>query len=70
MPKLSYRDALNQAMAEEMRRDEEGLLRFAFLWLRFSLFGESTVKMNPGVAEAFQENLEKESAAEASEKKS
>ena len=67
---LLQRFDVDEDFAEEMRRDDEGLLRFAFLWLRFSLFGESTVKMNPGVAEAFQENLEKESAAEASEKKS
>ena len=35
------------------------LLRFAFLWLRFSLFGEQTVKVKADVAEAFKGKLDK-----------
>jgi hypothetical protein len=42
-----------------MRSDDEALLRFAFLWLRFSLFGEPTVKAKPEVAEAFKGQLDK-----------
>jgi Fe-S-cluster containining protein len=44
---------------EEMRSDDEALLRFAFLWVRFSLFGERTVKLKEGVAEAFKGSLDK-----------
>jgi hypothetical protein len=35
-----------------MRYSDEGLLRFAFLWLQFSLFGQRTMKLKTGVAEA------------------
>jgi Fe-S-cluster containining protein len=44
----------------EMRYDDESLLRFAFLWLRFSLFGEQTVKVKPEVAEAYKGTLHKQ----------
>jgi Fe-S-cluster containining protein len=55
----------------EMRNDDEALLRFAFLWIRFSLFGEPTMKVRSEVAEAFKGKLEekelfgKESAGKA-----
>ena len=44
---------------EEMRYSDEALLRFSFQWLRFSLFGERTMRVRPEVAEAFQGNLDK-----------
>lgn len=56
---LLDRFEVDEDFVEQMRYDEESLLRFAFLWLRFSLFGEETVKVKADVAEAFQGNLEK-----------
>jgi Fe-S-cluster containining protein len=56
---LLQRFEIDEDFAEEMRHDDEALLRFAFLWLRFSLFGEQTVKPKPGVMEAFKGNVDK-----------
>ena len=42
-----------------MRNDDEALLRFAFLWLRFSLFGEPTVKARADILDAFKGSLDK-----------
>ena len=56
---LLQRFEVDETFAEEMHYDDEGLLRFAFLWLRFSLFGERTVKVKAHVAEAFKGNLDK-----------
>ena len=50
---------VDEDFVEEMRHDDEGLLRFAFLWLRFSLFGEPTMKMKAEVVEAFKGSLDK-----------
>jgi hypothetical protein len=50
---------VDEDFVEEMRYDDEALLRFAFLWLRFSLFGEPTVKARPAVLEAFQDRVDK-----------
>ena len=33
-----------EELIEELREDDEALLRFAFRWLRFALFGEPTMK--------------------------
>jgi hypothetical protein len=51
---------VDEDFVEEMRHDDEALLRFAFLWLRFSLFGEPTVKPRAGVVEAFKGKLDKQ----------
>ena len=51
---LLQRFDVDDDLVEEMRGDDETLLRFAFLWLRFSLFGEPTMKARPGVLEAFK----------------
>jgi len=56
---LLDRFEVDEEFVREMRYNEESLLRFAFLWLRFSLFGEKTVKVKADVAEAFQGNLDK-----------
>jgi len=56
---LLQRFEVDEDFVEEMRYDDEGLLRFAFLWLRFSLFGEGTVKVKADVAEAFKGKLDK-----------
>jgi hypothetical protein len=50
---------VDEDFVDEMRVDDEALLRFAFLWLRFSLFGEPTVKPKAEVAEAFKGRLDK-----------
>ena len=50
---------VDEDFVEEMRYDDEALLRFAFLWLRFSLFGEQTVKAKAEVVEAFKGKLDK-----------
>jgi Fe-S-cluster containining protein len=50
---------VDEDLIEEMRYDDEGLLRFAFLWLRFSLFGEPTVRVKPEVLEAFKGKVDK-----------
>jgi hypothetical protein len=61
---LLERFDVDEDFLDEMRRDDEGLLRFAFLWLRFSLFGEPTMRMRADVVEAFKEKLSKEKAPE------
>jgi hypothetical protein len=42
-----------------MKTDDEALLRFGFLWVRFALFGEPTMKMKPEAVQAVQEKLDK-----------
>jgi Fe-S-cluster containining protein len=72
---LLQRFEVDEDFVEEMRQDDEGLLRFAFLWLRYSLFGEPTMKLKAEVAEAFKGSLDKrelfdkESAGKAPEAK-
>jgi Fe-S-cluster containining protein len=56
---LLTRFEVDDDFIEEMRQDDDALLRFAFLWLRFSLFGEQTVKVKAEVAEAFKGKLDK-----------
>jgi Fe-S-cluster containining protein len=56
---LLNRFDVDEDFVEEMRYSDEALLRFAFLWLRFSLFGEQTVKVKEDVIEAFKGSLGK-----------
>jgi Fe-S-cluster containining protein len=56
---LLQRFEVDEDFVEEMRHDDEALLRFAFLWLRFSLFGEQTVKVKRDIVEAFKGKLDK-----------
>jgi uncharacterized protein len=49
---LLTRFDVDEDLVEEMRYSDEALLRFAFLWLRFSLFGEPTVRMKEEAVEA------------------
>ncbi len=51
---LLKRFEIDEDFIEEIRYNDEALLRFAFLWLRFSLFGEQTMKMKQDVVEAFK----------------
>jgi Fe-S-cluster containining protein len=49
---LLQRFEVDDDCIEEMRYDDECLLRFAFQWLRFSLFGEQTMQPKPSAVEA------------------
>jgi Fe-S-cluster containining protein len=57
---LLQRFDVDEDFVEEMRYSDEALLRFAFLWLRFSLFGEPTMKVRAHVAAAFRGGLNKQ----------
>lgn len=50
---------VDEDFVEEMRYSDEALLRFGFLWVRFSLFGEKTMKIRGDAAEAARQMLEK-----------
>jgi Fe-S-cluster containining protein len=56
---LLQRFEVDEDFVEEMHYDDEALLRFAFLWLRFSIFGERTVKARAEAVEAFKGKLDK-----------
>ncbi len=51
---LLERFEVDADFVEQMRYDDEELLRFAFLWLRFSLFGERTMMLKDGAIEAIK----------------
>jgi len=46
-----------------MKEDDEALLRFGFLWVRFALFAEPTMKMKPEAVQAVNEKMEKKSTS-------
>ena len=59
---------VDEAKVEALRNDDEELLEFGLLWLRFCLFGDKTMKIRREVKEAWprtetrpMENLTKES---------
>ena len=56
---LLDRFEIDEEFVDEMRVGDEALLRFGFLWLQFSLFGEQTVKVKAEVAEAYRGELDK-----------
>ena len=58
---LLQRFEIDEDFVDEMRLDDEALLRFAYLWLRFSLFGEKTMKIKSHVAQAYKSNVDKKS---------
>jgi Fe-S-cluster containining protein len=66
---LLQRFEVDDDFVEEMKYDDESLLRFAFLWLRFSLFGEPTMRPRPEAVEEIMgktaERLRAHSATEA-----
>lgn len=61
---LLERFEVDADFVHQMETDDEALLRFGFLWLRFALFGEPTMKVRPAAAEAVQEKMEKKRAKE------
>ncbi len=56
---LLQRFEVDEDFVDEMRYDDEALLRFAFLWLRFSLFGEDTVRARAEALEALKGRADK-----------
>ncbi len=60
---LLARFEVSEDLVEEMRYSDEALLEFGFLWLRFALFGEKTMKVKPHVAEAFRGQVDKQALA-------
>jgi Fe-S-cluster containining protein len=56
---LLDRFEIDEEFVEGMRNDDEELLRFAYHWILFSVFGERTMKIKPDVAEAFKGSLDK-----------
>jgi len=56
---LLERFDVDEEFIHQMKTDDEALLRFGFLWIRFALFKEPTMKVRPEAAEAVQEKLEK-----------
>jgi len=42
---------LDAALVEDLRADDRALLRFAFRWLRFAMFGEPTMPRRPAATE-------------------
>ena len=42
---------VDEALVEQLRSDDEALLRFAFRWLRFALFAEPTMQVRERTAE-------------------
>jgi Fe-S-cluster containining protein len=61
---LLERFEVDEEFVHLMESDDEALLRFGFLWLRFALFGEPTMKVRPEAAEAVQEKMQKKRAQE------
>jgi Fe-S-cluster containining protein len=54
---------IDEARIEALRSDDEELLEFALLWLRFSLFGEKTMKIRREVLEARKQAARQSSMA-------
>ena len=50
---------VDEDFVEQMRYDDEAILRFAFLWLRFSMFGEKTVRLKAEAIEAIEGKADK-----------
>lgn len=50
---------VDEDLVEEMRYSDEALLRFGFLWLRFALFREATVRLREDAVADAQDRLEK-----------
>jgi Fe-S-cluster containining protein len=49
---FTKRFELDDELVEQIKSDDEALLRFAFRWLRFALFAEPTVTVKESAAEA------------------
>lgn len=56
---------IDESRVEALRCDDAELLEFALHWLRFSLFGEKTMKIRPEVVEARKQAAGRSSSAAA-----
>jgi Fe-S-cluster containining protein len=56
---LLDRFEVDEDFLHQMRMSNEALLRFGFLWIRFAVFGEPTMKMREEAKQAVQEKMEK-----------
>jgi len=61
---LLDRFEVDEDFVDEMRTSDEALLRFAYLWLRFSLFGEKTVRIKEDAIEAMRGKLAEKERSE------
>lgn len=57
---LLQRFEVDDDFVHQMRTDDEALLRFGFLFVRFALFGEPTMKVRPEAERAIQEKMDKQ----------
>jgi len=63
---LLERFDVDEDFIHQMRTSNEALLRFGFLWIRFVVFGEPTMKVRAEAEQAVQEKLEKKNPLESS----
>jgi len=56
---LLERFEVDEDFIYEMRTRDEALLRFGFLWIRFALFGEPTMRIRAEAVQEVQEKLDK-----------
>jgi len=60
---LLERFEVDEEFVHQLETDDEALLRFGFLWVRFALFKEPTMKIRPEAAQAVQDRLEKKTTS-------
>ena len=63
---LLERFEVDEDFVHQLKTDDEALLRFGFLWIRFALFGETTMKMKPEAVQAVQEKMDKKKSSDPS----
>jgi len=56
---LLERFDVDEDFIHEMQESNEALLRFGFLWIRFAVFGEPTMKVRDEAKQAVQEKMDK-----------
>ena len=56
---LLERFEVDEDFVHEMKTSNEALLRFGFLWVRFAVFGEPTMKVRTEAEQAVKEMMEK-----------
>jgi hypothetical protein len=60
---LLKRFEVDEEFIHQMQQSNEALLRFGFLWVRFAIFGEPTMKVRAEAEKAVQEKFEKRRAS-------
>jgi len=56
---LLERFDVDEDFVHQMQSSDEALLRFGFLWVRFALFGEPTMRVRAEAEQAVQESLDR-----------